>query len=248
MLTVYSDDLTAEQWEKIAENNTAVKLTGEKNGVTWISGSGVVELTGLPNGRYHLRESQGENIITDNYGNIYSVYASDIVFTVDNTKTPAVTVETATRDRFNSSMEKEYAVYDGDVLTICDAVRVVFAKATEGSREGGGSGGSSSGGGSNGGGDTASPSDGGSNGNSGDTASSDGGSEGGNGDSASSDGGSEGGEAASSEGEASSAAESKSDEGGTTDENVPTGNAEIPSIAILALAALTVVIRKKSRD
>ncbi|SDA09209.1 hypothetical protein SAMN02910447_00348, partial [Ruminococcus sp. YE71] len=122
VLTITNSSLTAEQWAEIASANAGVKLTANGDGITWTSGKSAVEIKYLLNGTYTLTETQGEKVITDADGNKYDVLASEVTFVVDNTKNDVVKVTDAKTD-FASDATEGYAVFDGDTLTICDALR-----------------------------------------------------------------------------------------------------------------------------
>ncbi|SFW54963.1 hypothetical protein SAMN02910447_03653, partial [Ruminococcus sp. YE71] len=122
VLTITNSSLTAEQWAEIASANAGVKLTANGDGITWTSGDKSVEIKYLLNGTYTLTETQGDKAITDADGNKYDVLASEVTFVVDNTKADVIKVTGAKAD-FATDATEGYAVFDGDTLTICDALR-----------------------------------------------------------------------------------------------------------------------------
>lgn len=60
-LTLTSDYVTKEQWQKVVDNNTDLTLTDNGDGVYWVSGEEPKNIVGLPAGTYTLTETAAPN-------------------------------------------------------------------------------------------------------------------------------------------------------------------------------------------
>ncbi len=123
VITITNSSVSADDWTAIANNNSGV--TALANGLTWTSGEEAVQIVGLPDGTYTLKETQGSTVIQDGDGNPYDIVESELTFTVSKDRTPRITVTQGTPTEFDNTKTEGYYVFKNGVITICDAVRAV---------------------------------------------------------------------------------------------------------------------------